>query len=169
MVVDPVKLWRVLVVEDEALIAEEIQDRLVRMGCQVAGVADTGAAAIAMAGETLPELVLMDIRLKGPMDGIEAAREIFRRFDIPVVFLTAHSDQEIFQRTQMEGTFGYLLKPFHARDLSVAMAMAVSRFRMNQRVRESEHTHAAIVNSIADAALVIDLHYRIQSMNRAAE
>src|SRR6185436_15160015 len=102
-----------------------------RMGCQVAGVADTGAAAIDLAGETLPDLVLMDIRLKGPIDGIEAAQQIFRRFDTPIVFLTAHSDQATFQRTQMDGTFGYLLKPFHARDLSVAMAIAVSRFRMD--------------------------------------
>jgi len=165
---DSTSLWRVLVVEDEALIAEEIQDRLVRMGCQVVGVADTGPAAIELARATLPDLVLMDIRLKGPMDGIEAGQQIFRHFDTPVVFLTAHSDQATFQRTHMEGTFGYLLKPFHARDLSIAMALAVSRFRTDQRVRESEHIHATIVNSIADAALVIDTDGRIRSLNRAA-
>ena len=89
---------RILVVEDEALIADEIQDRLQQLGCEVVGLADTATGAVEIAGSARPDLVLMDIRLKGQVDGIQAADKIYRQFDIPVVFLTAHSDQATLDR-----------------------------------------------------------------------
>ena len=85
--------YRLLIVEDEALIAEETADRLTRLGYQVLGIADTGPQAIAMAQQLQPDLVLMDIRLKGAMSGIEAAEQIYQSLQTPVIFASAHSDR----------------------------------------------------------------------------
>src|SRR4051812_7219968 len=120
----------VLVVEDEALIAELIREYLTRLGYQVAGIADTAQDAIETAGRLRPNLVLMDIHLKGDMDGIEAADHIYRHFNIPVVHLTAYSDQATLERARTTAPFGYVLKPFQERDLQIAIEMATYRFHL---------------------------------------
>ncbi|HLK56731.1 MAG TPA: response regulator [Chthonomonadaceae bacterium] len=120
---------RILVVEDEALLAEELQQRLTHMGYQVVGIADTAQGAIEAAERMRPDLVLMDIQLKGETDGIEAADHIYRRLNIPIVHLTAHSDRATLQRAKATTPFGYVLKPFHERDLQVAIEMAFPRFQ----------------------------------------
>jgi AmiR/NasT family two-component response regulator len=127
---------RILVVEDEALIAEEIEDRLSRLGFQVVGLADTAAKAIHLTEQTRPGLVLMDIRLKGEPDGIAAAAAITERLNVPVVFLTAHADEPTLQRAKATGPFGYVLKPFHERDLVVAVEVAIHRHALEQQLRE---------------------------------
>ncbi|QSA98479.1 PAS domain S-box protein [Methylococcus sp. EFPC2] len=160
---------RVLVVEDEALVAEEIRDRLTRLGYEVVGVADTGRQAIAAAEQTRPGLVLMDIRLKGRMDGIEAGEHIYRRWEIPVVFLTAHSDQATFERAKLTAPFGYILKPFRERDLLMAIEMALHRHSLEQNLKESHFTFHTILNSVAEGVIATDVAGRVRFMNPKAE
>ncbi len=136
---------RILIVEDEALIAEEIQDRLVRAGFEPVGIADSTDKAIAAVELLRPNLVLMDIRLKGPRDGIEAAVHIRRHLRVPVVFLTAHSDQATLARAKEAEPFGYVLKPFQARELLVAIEIAAHMHQLEERARErtAENTSLA--------------------------
>lgn len=118
---------RVEVVEDEALIAEELSDRLSRLGAIVVDVVDSGEDAVESAKRLQPDLILMDIRLRGRMDGIQAAVAIRQSLSVPVIFLTAHSDAETLSRADVAEPAGYLLKPFHERDLMVALERALQR------------------------------------------
>jgi len=160
---------RVLVVEDEALIAEEIQDRLRRLTFDVVGIEDTGDGALQAARLTRPDVVLMDIRLKGPMDGIEAAALIRSEFDIPVVFLTAHADQATLERAKQTAPFGYVLKPFQERDLVVTLDMAVHRHGLEQQLRTSETRFATTLASIGDAVVAADADGVVTFMNPMCE
>ncbi|MCC7450850.1 MAG: response regulator [Anaerolineae bacterium] len=103
---------RIMVVEDEGIVALDIRNKLRRMGYSVTGIADSGEDAVIMALDTKPDLVLMDIRLKGEMDGIEAARQIRKQYSIPVVYLTAYADTTTRRRADATGPAAYLLKPF---------------------------------------------------------
>ena len=115
----------ILVVEDEAIVAMDLRDRLTQLGYQVAGAVATGEEAIAKANELRPDLVLMDIHLRSTMDGITAADEIRRRSAIPVVYLTAHSDEATLQRAKVTEPFGYILKPFEDREIETTIEIAV--------------------------------------------
>ena len=159
---------RVLVVEDEALVAEEIRDRLQRLHLDVVAVADTGDEAIRLVEETRAQLVLMDIRLKGALDGIQAAALIRERFDVPVVYLTAHSDPTTLDRAIRGGAFGYVLKPFQEKDLRIAIASALNRARAEQALKESTATYAGMLEAIVDAVVAVDVHGRISFLNAAA-
>src|SRR5512145_3127263 len=108
---------RILIVEDEHIVAMGIKRMLKNLGYTVTGVASSGDDAISKAESTFPDLVLMDIMLKGDMDGVEAAKEIRERFDVPVVYLTAYSDTNILERAKKTGPFGYIVKPFAEKDL----------------------------------------------------
>jgi CheY-like chemotaxis protein len=119
----------ILVVEDEGIVAQEIKSRLEKSGHTVCAVAHDGQTAIARAEEMHPDLVLMDIRLKGEMDGIEAAGIIGERFGIPVVYLTAYTDPETLERAKIKDPFGYVVKPFETRSLIVSIEIALHRHR----------------------------------------
>ena len=119
----------ILVVEDEGIVAQEIKSRLQKSGYRVCAVAHDGKTAIAHAEKLRPDLVLMDIQLKGRMDGIEAAGRIRDRFAIPVVYLTAHSDPATLKRAKVMEPFGYVVKPFETRSLMVAIEIALHRHR----------------------------------------
>src|SRR5690242_19278944 len=108
---------RVLVAEDEGLIAEEIREHILGMGLAVAAVVSTGQQAIARAGDSAPDLALMDIRLRGTPDGVDAAVAIREQFNVPVIFITAHSDAGTIERAKRAAPLGYLIKPFTAREL----------------------------------------------------
>ena len=159
---------RLLIVEDEALIAEETADRLTRMGYEVLGIADTGAEAIAMAQELLPDAILMDIRLKGTMNGIEAAEQIYQSRQIPVIFASAHSDRETLQRAQINAQFGYIVKPFREHDLFMALRTALHRHKVEESLRTARITQAAILSSISDCVVVADRNGRVGFMNLPA-
>ena len=161
--------WRLLIVEDEALIAEETADRLARLGHEVVGIADTGQQAIDMAQACRPDLVLMDIHLKGRMSGIEAAQRIYDSLGTPVVFASAHSDRETLQRAQTNAQFGYILKPFRESDLVLALRVAMHRHHVETHLRKTELTHAAILASISDCVIVANAQGRIGFMNLKAE
>lgn len=160
---------RILVVEDEALIAEEVRDRLVRAGFVVVGIVDTGPAAVEAASSVRPDLVLMDIRLKGRMDGVEAGEQIYHRFEIPIVYLTAHSDSGTLKRAKTTAAFGYVLKPFHVDNLLAAVELAIRRSRLEAHLQAHQLTYETILASIADAVISTDVDGRVRFINGGAE
>jgi CheY-like chemotaxis protein len=118
---------RALIVEDETLIAEELKERLSRLGFSVIAAVDTADEGIAIATREHPDLVLMDIRLKGEKDGVQAAREIREQVDVPIVYLTAHSDRQTVERAKATECDGFLLKPFQKRELQMTIEVAMKR------------------------------------------
>ena len=160
---------RVLVAEDDAIIAEAICDRLTDAGYEVVARAETGAAAVEAALALRPDLILMDVRLKGDMDGIRASELINEKMRVPVVYLTGDSDHKTLQRAKAASAYGYVLKPFHIRNLIVAIEVAVDRFQMEQRLEDSQLTYATILGSIADGVIAVDTQGRVRFMNGVAE
>ena len=126
---------RVLIVEDEGIVATDIQERLVAVGYQSVGWADDAARAIAITEAQRPDIVLMDIRLPGLRDGIQAAEEIGRRFQIPVVFLTAYSEEATLERAKLAQPFGYILKPFNDRELKSTIEIALYKHKTEREIR----------------------------------
>ncbi|QWR76756.1 response regulator [Candidatus Magnetomonas plexicatena] len=127
---------RVMVVEDEWIIATNLQNVLEDMGLTVTGVILSGEEALRRAEDNRPDVVLMDILLHGKMDGIETAEKLRELYDIPVVYLTSHTDEHTFQRAKGSGPFGYLVKPFERTELRYAIEMAVYKHRMERELRE---------------------------------
>ena len=125
-------LARIMVVEDEGIVALDIQNKLEGLGYEVPEVASSGELAIQLAGEVRPDLIMMDIQLDGEMDGVEAAEQIRQRFDIPVIYLTAFSDENTLQRAKISEPFGYLLKPFAERELHTAIEVAIYKYRVEE-------------------------------------
>jgi len=121
---------KILIVEDEGIVILHIRKALENLGYVVAGVASHGDNAILKATEIRPDLVLMDIVLKGAVDGIEAAGKIQAILNIPVIYLTAHADDNTLQRAKVTGPFGYIVKPFRERDLQIAIEFALYKSRM---------------------------------------
>jgi two-component system, response regulator PdtaR len=136
---------RLIIVEDEALVAEDIGGHLRNIGCEVLAVIDNGEEAVRQAYALQPDLVLMDVQLKGAMDGTEAARQIRVSSGVPVIFLTSHSDAAVIRRAKETEPYGFILKPFSERELMVQIEMAVYRHRMEteraQLRRELEIAH----------------------------
>ena len=122
---------QVLVVEDENIVARDILTMLKGLGYGVAAVASSGEEAIEKAAAKQPDVVLMDIVLKGSVDGVQAAQEIRNRFRIPVIYLTAYADDDTLQRAKVTEPFGYILKPFEERELHIAIELALYRHRMD--------------------------------------
>jgi CheY-like chemotaxis protein len=118
---------RVLIVEDEILIAEELRERLSRFGYSVIAAVDSADEGIAIATRELPDLVLMDIRLKGEKDGVQAAMEIRQQVDIPIVYVTAYSDRQTVERAKQTEHDAYILKPFHRSELQSTIEVAMRR------------------------------------------
>ncbi|MEH2087459.1 MAG: helix-turn-helix domain-containing protein [Nostoc sp.] len=118
---------RILIVEDEILVAREIESHLHKMGYEVVGIAVTANTVVQQVSESMPDLVLMDINLQGNQDGIRMADEIGDRFQIPVIYITAYSDDSTLQRAKLTNPFGYVLKPFTQQDLRVAIELAMFR------------------------------------------
>src|SRR6266700_5300895 len=116
-----------LIVEDEALVAEELRERLSRLGFSVIAAVDSGEEGVAIATRERPDLVLMDIRLKGEKDGLQAAKEIREQIDVPIVYLTAYSDQLTVDRAKKTDHDGFILKPFLRRELQTTIEVAMQR------------------------------------------
>jgi two-component system, cell cycle sensor histidine kinase and response regulator CckA len=160
---------RVLVAEDESIVAEDLRERLTKMGNTVVGSVATGEQAIQASELSHPDLVLMDIRLQGRLDGVEAADQIRRRFHIPVVYLTAHSDDNTLRRATQTQPQGYLLKPFEESDLRVNIELALSKHALEEQLRQSEQRWATTLSSIGDAVIATDPQGRVTFVNAVAE
>ncbi len=159
----------ILIVEDESIVAWDVSNRLQQLGYKVSGIATTGREAIAKAFETAPGLVLMDIRLKGDMDGVEAVQQIQAKLDIPAVYLTAYADEVTLQRAKVTGPHGYLLKPLEDRELYTTIEMALYRHSLDKQLKESERWLSTTLNSIDEAVIATDVHGWVKFMNPVAE
>jgi PAS domain S-box-containing protein len=158
----------ILIVEDERIVARDIQNRLTRLGYAVAGVTRFGEEAIRLATELRPDLVLMDIRLAGAMDGVTAAQEIRNRLQLPVIYLTAYADEETLRRARVTEPLGYILKPFEERELRTAIEMALYKHQAERKLRESERRYAITLSSIGDAVIATDSQTRVGFLNPVA-
>ncbi len=159
---------RILVVEDESVVARDIQQQLVELGYAPVGHSTTAEQAIVLAGELRPDLVLMDIKLAGPMDGIAAAHAIREQFALPIVFLTAFAENETLAQAKRSEPFGYVLKPFSERELHTVIQMALYRHSVETRLRDSEAQFRALFDTSLDGMMLTAPDGRILSANRAA-
>ncbi|UJR83658.1 PAS domain S-box protein [Sandaracinus amylolyticus] len=160
---------RILIVEDDRVVARDLRQQLTRMGHTVVGAAVAGDQAVALAESAKPELVLMDIRLEGECDGIAAAQEIRERFQVPVIYLTAYADDHTLRRARVTEPFGYLLKPFEDSQLRTVVEMALHKHAAERRLRESERRYAVTLSSIGDAVIATDEQACVTFVNAAAE
>ena len=160
---------RILVVEDESLVARDIQNMLRSLGYEVTDIVASGEMALQKASESVPDLVLMDIVLKGDIDGIAAAEKLWEEYGIPVIYLTAYADDTTFERAKLTKPFGYLLKPFEERELQTTIEMALYKSKMEMRLREREQWLSTILRSIGDGIIAADAKGRIEFMNPLAE
>jgi two-component system cell cycle sensor histidine kinase/response regulator CckA len=159
--------YKVLVVEDEGLIAHDIASRLEALGHQVVGTVETAEEAVEQAAGA--DLVLMDIHIDGQRDGIAAAQEVRARHHVPVVFLTAHADRATLERAKAAGPYGYIVKPLGPASLNTSIEMAIYKHRMERQLEEQEAWYRTTLTSVAEAIVVADPLGRIRTMNRAAE
>ena len=153
---------QILVVEDERIVADDIKASLLRLGYDVCGIAISGEQSIKKAGKLRPDLVLMDIVLKGEMDGIESASIIRTHFDIPVVYLTAHADDKTLERAKTTEPSGYILKPFEDGDVHSTIEIAIYKHKIVSLLKESEERYSSVVENAHDAIYIMtrgDLQY----------
>ena len=160
---------RILIVEDEAIEALDIQQRLVGLGYPAPEIAGSGEEGVRKAGETCPDLVLMDIMLPGKIDGVMAAEQIRSRFDIPVIYLTAYGDENTLQRAKITEPYGYIIKPFQERELHIAIDIALYKHQAERKLKESEKWFSTTLRSIGDAVIATDKNGLITFMNAVAE
>ncbi len=160
---------RILIVEDEKIIAIDLQRRLERFGYIVVGMAGEGKEAVDMALSLEPDIILMDIMLAGSMDGVEAARTIKVTKDIPFIFLTAYTDEKTLERAKEVQPYGYILKPFKERELYTTIDIALYKHEMARKLTRQEQLFSAILQSINDGIIATDMDLNVQFMNQVAE
>lgn len=159
---------RILVVEDEGVTALSIKTALTKAGYEVPGLAASGEDAVRLSAEVAPDLVIMDIRLEGKMDGIEAADRIRESLHIPVVYLTAYRDKSTLSRARETEPFGYVLKPFDEQSLLVAVEMSLYKGRMDNRLRNAKEKLEAILRCVSDGVVLVDMKGMVDYLNPAA-
>jgi PAS domain S-box-containing protein len=160
---------KIFIVEDEKIVALDIAASLRSLGYDVSGMASSGQEAIDKIKKNVPDLILMDIRLKGNIDGITTAESIRSEYDIPIIYLTAYADENTLERAKRTEPYGYLLKPYEKRVLHSTIEMAHYKRRMEWRIKESERWLGTILNSIADAVIATDSDGKIKFINPVAE
>jgi diguanylate cyclase (GGDEF)-like protein/PAS domain S-box-containing protein len=160
---------QILVVEDENIVAKDLQQRLKALGYEIPAVASSGEEAVRKAEESQPDLVLMDIRLKGNMDGVETADIMRRKFNIPVVYLTAYADNHTLQRAKITEPFGYILKPFEERELHTCIEVALYKHQMEHKLRESQQWLVTTLRCLGDAVMATDAGRSVKFLNPVAE
>lgn len=160
---------KILVVEDESIVARDIRNMLLGLGYEVTGVVSGAKVAIKKAAETHPDLVLMDVMLQGEVTGVEAADHIYTRFSIPVVYLTAYADSSTVQRAKKTEPFGYIIKPFEERELQTTIEIALYKYKMQMELKDRERWLSTILKSIGDGVIATNKDGLITFMNPLAE
>jgi hypothetical protein len=160
---------RILIVDDEPILAHALARSLANLGYEIAGKARSGDQAFELALETRPDLVLMDIELGAGMNGIEAAVMIKASLDVPVVFLTGHSDTGVLEKAKLANPAGYLLKPFEHLELRSTIEIGLHQHELECRLRERERWMEAVLSSIGDAVIAVDALGTVQWVNPRAE
>ncbi len=153
---------KILVVEDEYILAINLQESLESLGYIVLDIADSAEGAITRATKLRPNLILMDIRLRGEMDGIQAAEQIWHNLQIPVIYVTGHSDKSTVERATLTFPFGYILKPIKEQELYVAIQTALNRY-------DREQFLSSVLRGMGDGVIVVDLQLNIKYLNQVAE
>lgn len=164
----PSRKATILIVEDEQLVAVDLEGHLTRLGYRVLDTLASGEEACAKVKLARPDLILMDVRLAGPMDGIEAARRIRLECEAPIVFLTAFSDAATLERAQQTEAYGYLVKPFTPNDVHAALQMALYKGAVDRTLRESHANLQAILDAQRDGTIMLDAELRIRFASSAA-
>lgn len=160
---------KILVVDDETIVALDIKTTLQKYGYKVVGIAGSSSEALRIVKTEKPNLILMDIMLKGQKDGIETSEEINKIADIPIIFLTAYSDDNTLERAKLVEPYGYLIKPFDNRELFTTIEMSLYKHSMEMSIRESEESLAITLNSIGDGVISTDEKGLVVRMNPVAE
>lgn len=160
---------RILIVEDESLVARDIENMAMSQGYEVCGIASTGEQSVQMAAELQPDIILMDVVIRGSRDGISIAEKIWDSYRIPVIYVTAYADEQTLKRAKGTEAFGYILKPFDERELKIAVEMAYFKSRMGTRLREREEWLSALLKSIGEGVIATDKSGQITFMNPLAE
>lgn len=147
----------ILLVEDEGIVARDLEESLTRLGYQIAGIASEGTQAVTMVEKLQPELVVMDVSLRGEVDGIQAARLIQERSYVPIIFLTGHSDDETLQRAVRTNPLGYLIKPFQEAELHSTIEVAIHKHRSDRATREREEALLRSAERMLSLSLIDEL------------
>ncbi|MUH00863.1 response regulator [Scytonema sp. UIC 10036] len=159
----------ILVVEDEGIVAKDLQKRLLKLNYHVPAIASSGEEAIQIAEKIYPDLILMDIRLKGNIDGIEAAKEIQSHLDIPIIYLTAYADDNTLERARLTEPFAYVLKPFKEKELHTTIEIALSKHQKERQLKENQKGLVTAVTRISDGLIVCDRQQLVTFINPIAE
>jgi len=159
---------RILIVEDEWITAEDLRDILTELGYTVTAVVSSGADALAQGENNPPDLALMDIRIKGSMDGTETARALRERFNIPVVYLTAHADRGTLERAKVAEPLGYITKPFKESELHAAIEMALHKHGEDLKLLAKEQMLTSTLRAIGEGIIALDVEGTITLLNPAA-
>lgn len=156
---------QILVVEDTVFYARLIKDALQNLGYKIAAIVTTGEEAIVKAKELKPDLILMDIVLQGTIDGIEATAGIRREVDAPVIYLTAFPDVKVLERAKITEPFGFLIKPFNEKELHTSIEIALYKFKLEKKLRESEERYRQIISSISEGYYETNIQGRYTFFN----
>jgi diguanylate cyclase (GGDEF)-like protein/PAS domain S-box-containing protein len=159
---------RVLIVEDEKIIALDLQRRLEKFGYSVVALAATAQEAVEAALEYHPDIILMDIMLGGDRDGVDAAVEIKEQHNVPIVFLTAYADERTVERAKKAEPVGYVLKPFKERELQTTIEIALCKARVDRRMQEQEQLFEALLNGMHDGLIAFSSDRTIRFLNPVA-
>jgi len=160
---------KVLIVEDEPIVALDLQQELEEFGCEVTWLAESADAALMAVEECRPDLVLMDISIDGSLDGIQTARLLRHAYEIPVVFLTSYSDKDTLTRAARELPYGYLTKPFKSRELHATLSVALHKAAVDAELRKSSKLMSMTIQGVREAIVLVAPDGSIQYMNKAAE
>ncbi|MGH9672518.1 MAG: response regulator, partial [Bryobacteraceae bacterium] len=158
-----------MIVEDEPITAEDLRDILTELGYSVTALAASGAEALSQAERTTPDLVLMDIRIIGEMDGIETARRLREKLRVPVIYLTAHADQGTLARAREAEPLGYIVKPFHELELEASIEMALHKARVDEVHRRNRELLSGTLEAIGEGVVSVDAAGLVTLLNPAAE
>lgn len=160
---------KIVVVEDEVIVAKDIQRTLQKLGYEVPATAPSAAVAFEKIEEFKPDVVFCDIKLKGEQDGIDIANRIFQQYDIPVIFLTSYVDKSTLDRAKLTQPYGYIVKPFNEVDLQTTLEMALYKYAKDKEIRMARAQYANTLERIQEAVIIIDENEHPTFMNPRAE
>jgi PAS domain S-box-containing protein len=160
---------KILVVEDESIVAKDIQNTLIRLGYDVPATASNAISAFQKLEDIRPDLVFLDIKLKGDVDGIQIAEKIKNSYDIPVIFLTSFVDKVTLDRAKVTEPYGYIVKPFNESDLQTTVEMALYKFEKDKETKNSKERFENALINLDEAILILDTRFHITFLNPKAE
>jgi CheY-like chemotaxis protein len=148
--------YKILVIEDEGLVAKDIGNMIRQLEYETPYIVHSGEEALKMLSEVRPDLVLMDIGLRGEIDGVETAERIKAQVEVPIIYLTSYSDEDTLQRAKGTDPYGYIIKPFEAIELKTTVEMALSRYKTEKQLRDKENLFRETLEATMDGILVVN-------------